>query len=458
MRLIDTHCHLDLKDYRDDLDKVINRAVSDGVERMIVPGIDLESSKRAIAIAGEYPQVFAAAGIHPHDADNAADDDLISLRELCISGEKIVAVGEIGLDYYRNYSGAGNQKDLFKRCIKLGLDMDLPLILHNREADADFLGALKAPGLSSIKGVVHCFSGTPDLLREVLALGFFVSFTGSITFEKAVSLREIAKLVPLERLLLETDAPYITPEPLRGKRNEPANVKYLLDTYAGIYHRTPGDIAEITTDNADRLFMLGLNRSGRAAYDIGDSLYLNLTNRCTNRCTFCTRDVSDFVKGHDLRLGRDPAVEDVIREMGDISNYREIVFCGFGEPTLRLGAVKRIASFAKAKGKKVRLVTNGTGNLVSARSIPFELKGLIDAVTVSLNAPDEETYKNICRPVFGEGTHKEVVRFIKECLLSGIETEITCIDFIGEEAVAGCRRLAEELGASFRLRYLHKVG
>ena len=457
MKIVDTHCHLDFPDYKDDLDDVIKKAERAGVSRLIVPGTDVTSSEKAMALSGRYPAVFAAAGIHPHGADKADGEDLSRIRHMAAVCEKVVAIGEIGLDHYKGYSDPVNQERLFTGLLQTAKELDLPVILHNRNADKDMLRILKEAPLFA-GGVVHCFSSDLDFLEEVLALGMFVSFTGNITFEKAKGLRDIIKYVPQERLLLETDSPYIAPVPLRGRRNEPANITYLLDVYSDIYKLSVSDIARITTHNANRLFRLGMESAGKIVYAIRDSLYLNITNRCTNRCTFCTRQKSDYVKGHNLRVDREPGADEIIDAMGDISRYKEVVFCGYGEPTLRFEVVKKVASYVKGKNVRVRLTTNGEGSLINLRSIDTELKGLVDKVSVSLNAPDMKRYNDICRSVFGEHTYEDVLDFIKGCILQGIEVEITCLDMLTEDGIEACRRMAENMGASFRLRHLDIVG
>jgi TatD DNase family protein len=457
MQLVDTHCHLDFPDFKDDLAEALKRAENSGVIRVIVPGTSISSSEKAVKLAGEYPQIFAAVGIHPHEADKAGESEISDLREAATGSDKIIAIGEIGLDYYRKFSKKENQKKLFSSCLGIAKDLDLPVILHNRSAGDDFLSILKKVEPSGMRGVVHCFSGDKKLLQEVLDLGMFVSFAGNITFEKAKELRNIVKSVPVERIMLETDSPYISPEPVRGKRNEPANVRYLLDVYAELYGLSSEDIARITTHNANYLFKLGIEEKSKIAYAIRDSLYLNITNRCTNRCTFCTRYISNFVKGHNLKLEREPTLEETIKAMGDVSKYKEIVFCGFGEPTLRLGVIKKVASYVKEKGAKVRLVTNGEGNLISRRSIASELTGLIDGISVSLNAPNAKAYDKLCRSVFGENAYSAILDFARECKNEGIEVEITCLDLAGE-GVDGCRRMAEKFGAQFRLRHFNVVG
>lgn len=458
MQLVDTHCHLDFPDYKDDLDEVIKRALQAGVVRMVLPGTSIQSSREVIDLSAKYPQVYAACGIHPHEADKVTDKDIETLRKMATSDGKVVAIGEIGLDYYKGYSKPENQKSLLTECVKIARELDFPVILHSRNAEEDILKFIDGGSFNTLRGVFHCFSGDEAFLEKVLALDFFVSFAGNITFEKAEDSRKLAKKVPLEKLLLETDSPYITPVPNRGKRNEPAYVRFLLNSYAEVYGMQPEEVADITTRNADRLFRLGIEKKDTITYQIRNSLYLNVTYRCTNRCTFCTREVSDYVKGYDLKLDKEPSYDEIIEAIGDVSRYEEIVFCGFGEPTLRLDMLKRVASYVKEKGGTVRLTTNGEGNLINGRVIAPELRGLVDRVSISLNAPNSEEYDHICRSVFGSVAYETVLGFISECKKEGIEVEVTCLDILSEEGLAKCKEIAGSMGASFRLRHLHAVG
>ena len=437
---------------------MLERASSAGVERVVIPGTDVASSRAAVEIAARDWRVFAAVGIHPHEADKTGDKDIAEIRELAINGDKIVAIGEVGLDHYKGFSSREGQLKLFKRVVSLALELDLPLILHNREASADLLAVLEDEGRRALRGVVHCFSGDDVFLEKTLAMGLYISFAGNITYEKAAGLRELAKKVPAEKLLLETDGPYLSPEPERGKRNEPAGVRRLLDLYAGMYNLSREDIARITTHNANQLFRLGLEKENTAAYAIRDSLYVNITYRCTNRCSFCTRMLSDYVKGYNLRLDKEPTTEEMILALGGMEGVKHVVFCGFGEPTLRLGPLKKVAAYAKNKGKEVRLVTNGEGDLIAARPIAAEIKGLVDRVSISLNAPDEKSHDRICHSAFGERAYEAILGFIKGCRDNGIAAEVTCLDLIGQEGVEAVKRKAVELGAEFRLRYTDVVG
>ncbi|MCX5680540.1 MAG: TatD family nuclease-associated radical SAM protein [Candidatus Omnitrophica bacterium] len=195
----------------------------------------------------------------------------------------------------------------------------------------------------------------------------------------------------------------------------------------------------------------------KIAYKIRDSLYLNITNRCTNTCDFCVRSKTQFVKGHNLMLEVEPTVEDIIKAVGDPKRYKEIVFCGYGEPTLRLDAIKAIASELKKKGARIRVVTNGHGDLINKKTIAPELKGLVDSFSVSLNTDTESVYNKACRPEFGMPSYAAVKEFIKTCVKFGMDVEVTCLDLPGVDT-AKCEEIARSLGAKFRPRHLGVVG
>ncbi len=449
--IVDTHCHLDFKDFDRDLDHVLDRAREKGIVRIINVASSLEGARRAVELSKIYDIVYASVGIHPHDTGSVTDKIFDELEEL-IANDKVVAIGEVGLDYYRNLSPREKQISAFKEFISLAGKKKLPLIIHSREADADILKILKSEKIGSEGAVIHCFSGSSQFLKECLDMGFYISFTCNLTFKNAGNLRELAKAVPIERVLLETDAPFLAPEGMRGKRNEPAYLTYLVEEWSKITGLSKDDIERITTHNANKLFKLGLDEEkSRIAYRIRDSLYLNITNRCTNSCYFCVRVKDNFVKGHNLKLDREPAVDEILKAVGDPKKYKEIVFCGYGEPTTRLDVVKGVAKDLKAKGAAIRLVTNGHGDLINGRPIVKELVGLIDKTSVSLNTDKEEQYNKICKPEFGSPTYKAILKFIKDCVENSIETEVTCLDLPGVD-IRGCEATAAALGASFRQR------
>ncbi len=453
--LIDTHCHLDFKDFDHDRDEVISRASNAGVGRIINVASSVEGSRRSVELAGKYEHIYSTIGIHPHDAASVNDGVMSELKALA-TGKKVVAIGEVGLDYYRNLSSREDQISAFNKFIDLALELDLPMILHVREADRDALDILKARN-RSLRGVIHCFSGSSDFMKECLDFGLFVSFTANITFKKADPLRMVARDVCTERLLLETDAPFLAPQALRGQRNEPAYLTHLAGEWSRLLDLSKDDIARITTHNANTLFRLDVEESSRIAYEIRDSLYLNITNRCTNSCYFCIRNQTSFVKGHNLKIDKEPSVDEIMDAVKGSKKYNEIVFCGYGEPTLRLDVIKDVAARVKDSGVKVRVVTNGHGDLINSRKIAKELSGIVDKVSVSLNTNTKELYNKYCKPQFGPDTYGDVISFIKDCVANKIEVEVTCLD-LPDVDLKECEAIIKELGGIFRPRSLGVVG
>jgi len=452
--IIDTHCHLDMSQFEPDRDEVIQRARATGIEAIITIGSDIESSISALEIADRYDFIYCSVGMHPHEASRLDEHSIDTLRGL-LSREKVVAIGETGLDYHYMHSPKDLQKEAFRMQIRIALKNNLPLIVHSREAERDTIDILKEEGVT--KGVMHCFSSSPKMAEDAMRLGLYISIAGPVTFKKAVGLKEIAKSVPDEYLLIETDAPYLTPEPLRGKRNEPSFIVHTASEIARLRGVSVEDIYRITSLNAKRLFGIGeIPREGTITYKIRQSLYLNITNRCTNRCSFCIRYHSDFVKGHMLRLSQEPSPEEIKSQIGDPKRYKEVVFCGYGEPLIRLDLVKDVASWVKSKGGRVRINTNGHGNLIHGRNILPELQGLVDAISVSLDAHDEETYERLCAPAF-RGAFRAVLEFIKEAKRYIPDVEVSVVDIEGVD-IKKCKEIADSLGVRLRVRSLDVVG
>lgn len=252
-KLIDTHCHLDFPEFDKDRGEVIERAKNEGIEYIINIGTSLLSCEKALELSGEQEFIYVGIGLHPHEADKFNSEARSRIEELARKN-KVVAIGETGLDYYRNYSKAENQKLLFRYLIKLAKDLNLSLVVHTRQAPEDTLNILKEMRPERVQ--IHCFSGDEDFLKECLDLGFFISFTCNITYKKAENLRRLVKLIPLERLLLETDAPFLSPEGFRGRRNEPSYLKYLAKEVACIKEAEIQIISQSTTENAKNFFNL----------------------------------------------------------------------------------------------------------------------------------------------------------------------------------------------------------
>jgi TatD DNase family protein len=250
VRLIDSHAHLDFRHFDDDREKVIRRAQKAGLATIVNIGTSLASSQASVELAEQYAFIYATVGVHPHEAKAVTPPLLDRLRSLA-QHQKVVAVGEIGLDYYRDLSPRPVQRRVFAEQLALAAELGLPVVIHSREAHDDVLAALR--GWEGT-GVLHSYSAGPGLLEEVLALGFSVGISGPVTFPKADALRVVAATVPMERLLVETDCPYLTPKPYRGRRNEPAYVQYVVEAIAGARGMPSVDIAQATANNACRLF------------------------------------------------------------------------------------------------------------------------------------------------------------------------------------------------------------
>jgi len=456
---IDTHSHIDFFP-EEERAGVIQRARDSGVDYLIAVGAgdDLSGNARALELAERYDFVFATIGVHPHDAKVFTETKGDGLRNM-VQGKRIVAIGETGLDFYRMKSSKEDQIKAFVEQIHMAKELRLPLVIHMRDSFSEVINILVREGGRDTGGVFHCFSGDVEIAGHCLDLGFYLSFAGNVTFKKSGTLREALKTVPIERVLLETDSPYLTPEPMRGKRNEPSFLRFTAERIAETKGLSIEDVARITSYNARKLFRIGgPEKAGKVVYAIRNSLYLNITNKCTNACVFCPKLTDYMVKGHYLRLGPEPSLNEIISALPDLSSYKEIVFCGFGEATLRLDVLKEVARHLKEKNMRVRLDTDGLANLVHGRNVLPELRGLIDCVSVSLNAADAKTYAKICPSKYGESAYNTVKDFIRDAKACIPEIIATVVSMPGID-VEACRAIAEkELGVKFRVRDYNQVG
>jgi len=257
--IVDTHAHLDFRAFDKDREQVTERARAAGIQWIINPGTDLESSRRAVRLAESYPGVYAAVGVHPHDAKTVTESTLRELRGLA-RHPKVVAIGEIGLDYYRDLSPRDVQRSVFHRQLELADELGMPVILHDRDAHRDILTILEewgAAGGSAVPSLFHAFSGDEMMAHRVLEMGCYIAIGGPVTFRNARQLARIVPAIPLDRLVVETDCPFLTPHPHRGKRNEPAYVRLVVEKVAELREESVDAIARQTTLNARTLF--GLN-------------------------------------------------------------------------------------------------------------------------------------------------------------------------------------------------------
>jgi TatD DNase family protein len=461
--LVDSHCHLTWDSFDGDLEAVIARMAEAGIDQAIVVATSVEDAQRTARLCEGREGLYPTAGIHPNDVPADVDAALAALDAVVLGGG-YVAVGETGLDYYRDSTDPARQQRAFRHQCALAVENDLPVIVHIRDKDGrwdafdDVGDVIEAfPGL---RGVIHCYTGDPAHAERYLASDFAISFSGILTFPKGANVRESALVVPIERTLVETDAPFLAPVPNRGKRNEPSFVAHTARALAELKGLSEADVRRITTLNSRRLFRLPAEETaGPPTYVIRNSIYVNLTNACDAKCTFCPRTHDDFeVKGYDLRRPKDPRFEEIVEAIGDPARYDEVVFCGFGEPTLRMDTLKAVASWAKQRGVPTRLNTNGHADLINKRPTAPELVGLVDVVSVSLNAQDREVFERHCPSAFSPDGYTPMLDWIVAARDAGLDVVLTAVEGLEGVDIEACRRIAEDLGVRFRGRTLHEVG
>lgn len=459
---VDSHVHLNLPQFDPDRAQVIRRAEEAGVELLLsiaMASPDRTSIRETVSLAEAHPSVVAAIGVHPHDARAASPAYLDDVAR-CFDHPKVVLWGEIGLDYHYKNSPADRQRAALRDQLRLARGRDLPLVIHCRDAWTDLLAILEEESAGKkYRGILHNFTGDPEFARLFADLGLLISFSGIVTFHGSDQVREAARGLRLDQILIETDAPYVAPAPHRGRRNEPG---YLIDVARGLAEAmdvSVDDIARNTTRNFRRLIDLPERQSEDVlVYAIRDRLYINLTSRCTAHCVFCRRESSPVASGYDLYLSRDHAAPEYLQAIGDPTRYAEIIFCGFGEPTLRLEELLEIGRVLKARGCRLRMNTNGHGNLIHGRDIAPELAACLDEISVSIDAGDAETYDKIVRPDFGSESFAAVIGFVRACKGRIPRVTLTAVELPTLD-LQPIEKLARELGVDFRAReYQPMVG
>lgn len=251
--LIDTHAHIDFGEYGENISTTLKNALDAGVEKIIIPGVEPEGFERIMSLTSSYKNLYGAIGIHPSEAKKWIESSYDQIKSLA-QDPKIVAIGEIGLDYYWDKTYNDLQKEVFRKQIEIAKELKKPIIVHDREAHQDTFEILKETGAKEVGVVMHCFSGSPEFALECVKEGFYIALGGVVTFKNAKKPQEVAKIVPLENLLLETDSPYLTPEPYRGKVNSPANVRIVAEAIARLRNISFEEVESQTTSNAERLF------------------------------------------------------------------------------------------------------------------------------------------------------------------------------------------------------------
>ena len=256
MKLFDTHAHVYDKAFDNDRDAMM-KAVWGVCDYVVCPAENLETSEKALAMAEQYPHMYAAAGIHPQLTKDATEEELAAIRKLVEAHRgKIVAIGEIGLDYYYLYSDVETQKEWFGRQIDLAAELNLPILIHDRDAHGDTVQILKEHRTDRLRGILHCYSGSLEMAKELIQMGFYISFAGPVVFPKSTKLKEVAKALPLDRILVETDSPYLTPPPFRGRRNDPSKVRYVAQEIARLKELPVETVVEATRRNALAIYQI----------------------------------------------------------------------------------------------------------------------------------------------------------------------------------------------------------
>ena len=448
---IDTHAHLFYPNFKDDLNEVLNRAKENGIDNILIPSTDIATSKEVIELTGKYDFIYGAVGVHPHDSKDWDTSWIKEIKELA-ANVKIKAIGEIGLDYYYDFSPKVKQKQSFRAQIELAIELSLPIVVHTRESDEDVDEIIGSYKETNLKAQFHCFSGDKDRAKRLLNLGHYISFTGNITFKKADELREVVKYIPLDRLMIETDSPFLTPVPNRGKRNEPSYVKFVAEQIAKIHSISLEEVGRATSYNVFKFFGIGEMPKVSYTYQLNGNLYINITNRCNADCFFCERESDAVLKGYNLGMKKseEPGANVYIKEIGDPKKYKEIIFCGYGEPTIRWDVVKEISMYVKENGGRTRLNTNGHGNVINKKDIAPEMEGLIDTVSISLNSAEPEQYSKIMgvdKSMFYEMKNftEKAKAFVREVILTIVQ--------VNEIDIEKARKFTEdELGVTFRER------
>lgn len=451
----DTHCHLCDPAFTEDLDVVLSRAREAGVLRILVPGTDVQDSELAAELSGRVKGVYAAAGMHPSEAEGAGPDELARIGRLLLE-PGVIAVGESGLDlHWEDGPPLETQVVLLEKHVSMADTLGLTLVLHSRDAEAELLDVIDGPRTSPT--VLHSYTGPAETAIRATEMGFYIGLSGPLTYPANTSLRNLASRLPRDRVLVETDGPYLAPQAQRGRRNEPAFVEHTAATLASTWGTDIESAAGQLLSNSLEAFGLAPHRRTDLVYAMYGRIYMNITGLCDNRCSFCVRERTDGLAGYHLSHGGEEGREpDGGRLRSIVSMLRtewsdELVFCGYGEPTMRPMLLRELACSASVRGFSTRLNTNGLclGRLTRAETIamlePF------DTVSVSLNAHSSGSYADICRPS-ASGAWELLLEFIR--LAKTIcRVRTTAVDHPGID-IPSISALAGELGVPFRTRGL----
>lgn len=450
----DSHAHLHFSHFDDDLQEVLMRAERAGITNVMIPSVDLVSARRASSIAiSSGRRCFSAAAFHPeHLPGDDSEEAWRGIRRVLLD-PRTVAVGETGLDNHHGTFSVDDQLRWFGRHIDLASALGYPIIIHSRKAEGEVLDAL--PRSLDVPVILHCWGGDADATARAVERGFYIGAGGPLTYPKNGRYRRVIQGVPGELLLCETDSPFLPPEPCRGRRNEPAHAIRVVQTIRELRGGTESieGISFMLWENAMRAFLLHPeDRRAEIVYTYGDSAYVNLTSRCGNDCRFCIRRFADGVGGSYLRHREDPPAEKVISAIDalPLEDFPEVVFCGFGEPTLRSDLLLDCAGRLSRRGIRTRLNTNGLCTSFLSREKAAELVRSFDSINVSLNASGASEYNRICRPST-ENAWDHLMKFISLVKDSGVAATVSAVEGSGADP-GKVEALSGRLGLPLRMR------
>ncbi len=417
--MIDSHCHLNLQHFEDDREAALARAVSDGVVGFVNIGYDRESLRETLELVERYPFVFGAAGVHPHDAATL-DDEMDAKVRHALDHPRVVAVGEIGLDFYRNLAPREVQIETFRKMIKLAREKEKPIIIHCRDAFNEVIDVLESEG-GTYRGIFHAFSAGEAEARKVSELGFHVGIGGVATYRNA-RLGETVAAIPLDRIVLETDSPYLTPHPWRGKRNEPSFVTHVARAVARAKGLSPAEVDRATIESTCVALGISAEAMPRPVYRIEGAVYIQAA-------------------------AADPADLDAAA----LDGVSEAIITGFSDPLERPEHVLGLASRARERGWRVRVNTAGLANQAAGRDVTHELKGNVDEVNVVLFGASARAHDELAYPGVGNEGWAAIRDFVRSAASAGIETVCEFVAVPGFEPEP-CREFAHELGAKYDIR------
>ena len=417
--MIDSHCHLNLEHFEDDRDITVARAVSDGVTAFMNIGYDRSSIRQTLELLEQYPFMFAAAGVHPHDAASYTPELDAEVRA-ALEHPRVVAVGEIGLDFYRDIAPRETQTDVFRKMIALSREKHKPIVIHCRDAFNEVIQTLIDEG-GTYHGIFHAFSAGDAEARSVFQLGFHIGIGGVITYKNA-RLADTVAMLPIEKLVIETDSPYLTPHPWRGKRNEPAFVAHVVRTIARVKNMTVAEVDRITTQNYLDAMGLGPGALPPPVYKIGDEVYIQ----------------GAAATPSDL----DPIAPDGITEA---------ILTGVVDPLENLENTLAISTLARERGWRVRVNSSGFANQAAGRDVTKELAGIVDEIDVTLFGVNAKQHDELAYPTVGSEGWEVMRDFVRCSVASGIETVCEFVAVPGFDPEP-CREFARSLGARYDIR------